>query len=273
MVRLSPRLCISTKGHRWPATALSRLGSRRPPLTSLIQSAPAARAASATSPQKVSMERIACGWAARMVCRAGSKRPSSVSAPTSAAPGRVLWAPRSSTSAPWRRRRSAWRRAASAPSQRPPSLKESGVRLITPMTPARWPHGKCIAVVFPCGQFVLAILPAWAQGQARLPFAAVGKGVNWAGEHRCAKDAGRRLPIPLWPPARAHPSCPSFCWAPPCWPLPWSPAFQLPPGPLQPKLPQGLGRRPSRGRLQGWRSRRQGCRCSPVRPPSRGDMC
>ena len=37
MVWLSPRLCISTTGQPASATTLSRSGSRRPPLTSLIQ--------------------------------------------------------------------------------------------------------------------------------------------------------------------------------------------------------------------------------------------
>merc|ERR1712185_656937 len=72
-----------------------------------------------------------------MAPRTGSKRRHSSSAPTSLAPGRVLWAPRSSTSAPCCNCRFASRTAASTSVKRPPSLKESGVMLITPITAVR----------------------------------------------------------------------------------------------------------------------------------------
>ena len=93
--------------------------------------------------------------------------------------------------------------------------------------------------------------PSQGPGSGLLALFCRGHRVNWAGALRCAKDAGRRFPIPPWPPARAHPSFPSFCWDPPCWPLPWPAPFQLPQGPLQPRLPQGLGRRPPRGWFLG----------------------
>ena len=82
------------------------------------------------------------GRAARIRRRPGSTRSISASAPTSGAPGLVLWPPRSSRSAPWRCSSRARCTAASGALKRPPSLKESGVRLRTPITRVRSPQRK-----------------------------------------------------------------------------------------------------------------------------------
>src|SRR5205807_2045489 len=67
----------------------------------------------------------------------GRTRRSSSSMGTSAAPGRVLSPPTSTTAAPSAANRRPWATAASGSSQRPPSENESGVTLRTPMTSGR----------------------------------------------------------------------------------------------------------------------------------------
>src|SRR4051794_40320504 len=96
--------------------------------------APTSSAASATSRLRVSIDTRT--WVAR-ASTTGSTRRSSSSMGTSAAPGRVLSPPTSTTSAPSAAIARPWVTAASGSSQRPPSEKESGVTFRTPMTSGR----------------------------------------------------------------------------------------------------------------------------------------
>src|SRR5690606_37836644 len=78
--------------------------------------------------------------AARTARRAGSSRSSSVSALMGKDPGRVDSAPMSMMSAPWAASSRASRAASSGPVTRPPSEKESGVKLMMPAMYVRRPR-------------------------------------------------------------------------------------------------------------------------------------
>ena len=122
-------------------------GSARPPETSLMMWAPASMAASAVAAWMVSTETMALPEApapsalpapsARSARTTGRTREISVSMSTLWAPGRVDSPPTSMMSAPWAMSSRAWATAASGSAQRPPSEKESGVTLRTPMRSVR----------------------------------------------------------------------------------------------------------------------------------------
>ena len=137
MSALCPRQCIATYGAPASATTASIRGSASPPLTSLTSAAPA------------STRRRGHLGAHRVDAR--PRRPSAASAAdhrqhpaqllrrpaTRAAPGRVDSPPTSTRSAPSASSARPCATAASASSQRPPSEKESGVTLTTPITSGR----------------------------------------------------------------------------------------------------------------------------------------
>ena len=104
--------------------------------TSFTIEAPASRAFSAISGLRVSMEIGTSSFPASLA-RTGPTRDHSTSAGTGSAPGRVDSPPRSITSAPSSTIRRARETAASGESYRPPSEKESGVTLRTPMIRVR----------------------------------------------------------------------------------------------------------------------------------------
>src|SRR5262249_47031865 len=114
-------------------------GSSRPAETSFTIDAPAARVARATVALGVSTL-IGTSVAAASRSITGTTRRSSSSAGTGAAPGRVDSPPTSTTSAPVSTSSMPWATAASGSRKQPPSEKESGVTLRTPMTAARAPH-------------------------------------------------------------------------------------------------------------------------------------
>ena len=107
-------------------------GSASPPETSLTTAAPAARAASATRARLVSM--LTATPAAVSSRMTGRTRSTSVAASIRSAPGRVDSPPMSTRCAPASRRRTPCPTAASRSAYRPPSEKESGVTLRTPIT-------------------------------------------------------------------------------------------------------------------------------------------
>src|SRR5579884_4133098 len=127
-------MCMRTIGTPAAAQSGSIAGSR-PAETSFTRSAPASRAARATTALRVSTE-SGTRTVARTARRTGRSRRSSSAAGTGAAPGRVDSAPTSRSAAP-----SATAAAASAARPgsrcRPPSEKESGVALSTPMRTTR----------------------------------------------------------------------------------------------------------------------------------------
>jgi hypothetical protein len=120
--------------HGQPASATTAAipGSARPPDTSLTITAPAPRAAAATSARVVSM--LSGTPAAASALITGSTRAVSVGPSTRSAPGRVDSPPMSMMSAPVRRSAMPCATAASTLAYRPPSEKESGVTLRTPIT-------------------------------------------------------------------------------------------------------------------------------------------
>src|SRR5579872_3591364 len=122
--------------HSTPLEAISPAisGSPRRALTSLTICAPAPIAAAATDALEVSIDTRTPSAASARRSSTGSTRASSCRAPTGSAPGRVDSPPTSRMSAPSRasvRQRSS---AASGSRCSPPSEKESGVTLTTPMT-------------------------------------------------------------------------------------------------------------------------------------------
>src|SRR5688500_5707743 len=125
-------MCIRQQSTPLSATSPAMSGSKRKADTSLTMDAPAASARSATSTFVVSIEMSASSPARPSIT--GSTRRSSSSAPTGAAPGRVDSPPMSRMSAPsaasWLPCATAW----SGSRNSPPSEKESGVTLTTPMT-------------------------------------------------------------------------------------------------------------------------------------------
>src|SRR5262245_7741747 len=131
------RLCMMITGTACSATTRASPPSRCRPHTSLTMAAPAASAQAATSALMVSME---TGMpSATTAGRTGARRRISSAIGTATAPpyGRVDSAPISSTSAPSAIIRVAWSMAAVGSRKRPPSEKESGVTLSTPITIGR----------------------------------------------------------------------------------------------------------------------------------------
>ena len=98
---------------------------------SLMIVAPAATAASAVSALRVSMETRPCAARASMT---GRTRRCSSAVSTGSAPGRVDSPPTSTMAAPAANRSRPWATARAWSNHRPPSEKESGVTLTTPMT-------------------------------------------------------------------------------------------------------------------------------------------
>lgn len=135
MDSLKPRQCITTNGTSAAATAGIMSGSARPPLTSLTRTAPAATAFSATRARMVSTETVTPSEASPFTT--GMTRRSSSDSSTRLAPGRVDSPPTSTRSAPSDTRSRPCFTAAVVSNQRPPSEKESGVTLTTPMTAQR----------------------------------------------------------------------------------------------------------------------------------------
>ncbi|AOW88341.1 hypothetical protein BC342_19410 [Streptomyces olivaceus] len=126
---------MTTKGAPASATTGIILASARPPLTSLTRAAPAARARSATEARMVSTETVTPSEARPRTT--GTTRLSSSSSSTRVAPGRVDSPPTSTRSAPSATRSRPCLMAAVVSKKRPPSEKESGVTLTTPMTAQR----------------------------------------------------------------------------------------------------------------------------------------
>lgn len=141
---LKPRQCMTTKGASVAATTGIMFGSARPPLTSLTSNAPAATACSATRARMVSTETVTPSEARPRTT--GTTRRSSSSSSTREAPGRVDSPPTSTRSAPSVTRSRPRLTAAAVSNQRPPSEKESGVTLTTPMTAQRSHSGSPVTV-------------------------------------------------------------------------------------------------------------------------------
>ena len=135
MVRGMPWRCISTSGASRSAANASMSGESRPAEVSLIQSAPASRAASATASDVVSMLRMggASMVASRIDLITSTTRRCCSRTETGSAPGRVDSPPTSMMSAPSRSISRARPTAASRAIWRPPSEKLSGVTLRMPM--------------------------------------------------------------------------------------------------------------------------------------------
>src|SRR6478735_1153750 len=132
---LCPRQCIAMKGSRLAATQGTISGSARPPETSLTMAAPASTAARATEARIVSTETTAPSAASAVT--SGTTRRSSSSTDGRSAPGLVDSPPTSTMSAPAAMTSRPCAMAASGSNHCPPSEKESGVTLTTPMTSVR----------------------------------------------------------------------------------------------------------------------------------------
>jgi hypothetical protein len=115
-----------------PSATTSATRVARRAVTSLTRTAPA-RARRATVAFAVSIE----SGSPPRPSRTGSKRASSSSAVTGAAPGRVDSPPTSTTAAPSSSSLRPWSIAVSGSTNRPPSEKLSGVTLSTPITDGR----------------------------------------------------------------------------------------------------------------------------------------
>ncbi len=135
MVSLCARQCMATYAAPVAATVSSMRGSASPPETSLTMSAPASRAASATSLRIVSTDTVAPSAASAVMT--GTTRASSSSTSGRVAPGRVDSPPTSRMSAPATSSSRPCAIAASGVAQRPPSENESGVTLTTPISTGR----------------------------------------------------------------------------------------------------------------------------------------
>ena len=139
IVRGSPRMCIRTSGTRCRAASSARCGSDFSPEMSLMISAPASSAASATSSFCVSIE-IGILSRPRRPCKTGSTCASSSSAGVPQLPGRVDSPPISSKSAPAAPMTSACSMARLVSRNFPPLEKLSGVTFKTPITRVRSPR-------------------------------------------------------------------------------------------------------------------------------------
>ena len=130
----SPCICMR-QAATLPAATTSSAPVARSALTSLIMTAPACIAASITSGFEVSTE-MGISLLAR-ACTTGITRRNSSAALTESLPGRVDSPPISSIPAPSSIKRAAWQIALSVKAYSPPSEKESGVTLTTPMMMGR----------------------------------------------------------------------------------------------------------------------------------------
>src|SRR5215469_2689558 len=135
MVRGSPCMCMRHTAQPHAAAASTAPGPRSA-RTWLMKPARAAEAARMTSGLLVSTEMTAV-VVARSRSMTGSTRCSSSSRLTGCAPGRVDSPPTSMSAAPSAAMRSPVSTAASTDAKRPPSEKESGVTLSTPITTGR----------------------------------------------------------------------------------------------------------------------------------------
>src|SRR6266542_578185 len=129
---LCPRQCTTTYGTPAASTRRRMAGSARPPLTSLTIFAPALSAISATAARIVSTLTVRPAPASSLIT--GPTRRSSSAAGIRFAPGLVDSPPTSMMSAPSVASRRPWEIAAPGAKHSPPSEKESGVTLTTPMT-------------------------------------------------------------------------------------------------------------------------------------------
>src|SRR5437879_3436130 len=153
MVAGLPFLCMRHTAHWLSATACSA-PREVSASTSLIIDAPAASAAFITPGLRVSTE---TGISSEMASRTGITLRISSPSETGADPGRVDSPPMSIRSAPSSASRRACATAAPASKYRPPSEKESGVTLTTPITSGLssgmeyFPHRRIIALWFCSG--------------------------------------------------------------------------------------------------------------------------
>ena len=138
---------MTTSGTPWSAASRASASSSPTPQTSLMRSAPAARATSAMAGLVVSTLIGVSGRAARIAAMTGTTRARSSSALTATWPGRVDSPPMSRMSAPSATIRRAWATAAStgspaagASTRRPSPENESGVTLRMPITYVRSPQ-------------------------------------------------------------------------------------------------------------------------------------
>ena len=196
--RSSPRRCMSTAGTPRAATSGAIAGSNPKPLTSFTRSAPASRAARATSALRgVDRERPGAPAPQRLDHRGDAARLLRGRRP----------APRRAAST--RRRRPPCRRPSSNSAQpvrdgrvgareRPPSENESGVTLRTPMTSVRSPRTTLGARAAGCEyrrrplrlDRVLRVGPRMSASDA--PSAAAGARPVGSSSARCARARRRR---------------------------------------------------------------------------------
>src|SRR5690554_66868 len=135
MTVLCPRQCMAMKSRPVSAATWRMAGSASPPETSLMIATPASAAARAVAEFMVStLTRMPRSTSSRMT---GSTRFCSMSLGMRSAPGRVVSPPTSITSTPAPTIFTAWSIAACCWANSPPSLKESGVTLSTPMMRGR----------------------------------------------------------------------------------------------------------------------------------------
>jgi hypothetical protein len=130
-------MCMMIRAAFFSAASVIISGSARPPVTSLMIDAPASSAPSATAALVVSIE-INAETFSRNFAITGTTRASSSFAETGMAPGRVDSPPTSIIPAPSAIIREPCSIAFSFVKNSPPSEKESGVTLSTPMIRAFW---------------------------------------------------------------------------------------------------------------------------------------
>src|SRR5690606_12657973 len=138
MTVLWPRQCMAMKSSSVSAATWRMFGSASPPETSLMIAAPASAQASAVCEFMVStLTRMPRCTSSRTT---GRTRFCSTSDGMRSAPGLVVSPPTSIMSAPAETILTAWAMAPSTWANSPPSLKESGVTLSTPMIWGRMPR-------------------------------------------------------------------------------------------------------------------------------------
>ncbi len=171
---------------RFAATAGTISGSARPPETSLTM-----RRAGVDAPRR-DLGAASCRWRRRPLGgerrTTGRTRRSSSSTEGRSAPGRVDSPPTSTMSAPRPRASRPWAMAASGSNHWPPSEKESGVTLTTPMTSVRsvTEQRRASAVA--------------AVGGRREPGAVMGAIVSRVGRQvTCCPRASAPWPLLEWP--------------------------------------------------------------------------
>ena len=143
MVAGVPFMCMRTTAAPERATTSAMAGSERSALVSLTMSAPASSAARATAALVVSTEMKADVFF-RRAQMTGTTRPSSSASGTGCEPGRVLSPPTSMMSAPSKASSRPRSTAFWASKYSPPSEKESGVTLTTPMSQTCGTEGEAL---------------------------------------------------------------------------------------------------------------------------------